>query len=90
MHKPLTEMTPAELRDYADHLELQDNLKSIPTPLPDKEIDFKRMADFCEKCFEDMVTVGIQEEEFMNCVAELALEVVYGKKIFEWMNKQMS
>lgn len=84
MSKPLEEMTPDELREYADLLDVRNKIKTIPKPL--EKIDLNSLINYCEASFEDSIESGMDDEDFMHNVAESALEAIYGKEIFDWIN----
>lgn len=82
----LEDMSPNELRRYADELELKGRVLAIPKPLA--KPDFNHISNMCEEHLYQLAQGYEDDGEFKQWLYEAVLEAVFGDDIWHWVNNQ--
>jgi len=88
MDMKLEDMTPSQLRAYADEKERQEKIKSVPAPkdIIDYEDVVKLTKDYLES-FVDGENY-IDPDDFPTYLFEEVMRSIYGEDVFNWINEQ--
>lgn len=78
-----TKMTPTELRSLADKIEQEE--KKIPEMV--KSPDLSNLKLVIREHLET-ISNGIEDDDGEHYIYEVALETIYGKGIWDWINKE--
>lgn len=76
-------MTPAELRALAD--EKEQEAKNTPQRIP--LADFSALMNLTDSHLEEIASGETQDDDFTQYIYEEAMMAIYGKDIFDWINK---
>lgn len=88
MSRRLEDMTPDQLRQYANELELKNKMKTIPQELD--EIGFEPIVDMCKDHLIRIAEHGEDDTDFQQWLYEATMEAIYGPKIFNWINNELN
>lgn len=79
--------------NFPDFYDEDDNMSEIYTPSPLAEPNFDRLRQECIAYIEWMQTAEFHPdggEDRMHWIFEEAMQAVFGKDIFDWVNKFLS
>lgn len=82
--KHLEDMTAAELREYANKLERDEKLRSVPVPLP--EPNFEEVINMARGHLESMVDDYEIDDDFQQYLYEEVMTTIYGRDVCTWIN----
>lgn len=66
------------------------SLESIPAPLPESERDYSGLERVVKDLIEEAATDHFIDEDTEHYVYEEAIMAIYGKNIFNWINKTVT
>ena len=82
--KPINQYTSEELRAFADEQEILEKNAKRPKPLDN--IELQPLVKLAEEHLTSLIA-GDEDEDFPQWCYEALMEAVYGRKIFEFINK---
>lgn len=81
----LSDYSVEELEEALEAKKVLEISTSKPVPLDD--IDFTPVIKMCAEFLDDIEETGWADEDFTSYLYEEALEAVFGKGVFNWINK---
>lgn len=78
-----------ELVKELERREVAKKLPNAPIPMESEEMNIEMLRDLCIEVIQNIDQLGYYEEDYKQYIFEQAMVSVYGKNIFEYINKKM-
>ena len=85
----LSKISKEELKEEIEKREKEEEEREKPLPLPMIDQDFTQVIKLCESYINDLDKDGWVDEDMDHYIFEAAMEAVYGKSVWEWINKKL-
>jgi hypothetical protein len=81
---PLRKFTDGELKSELDRREKEREEREMPRPLAAP--DFSSLIALCDEYIKAHVEEEYVDDDYDHGIYEQALECIYGKDVFDWIN----
>lgn len=83
----LTNISEEELRSEINRRRMEKELSEKPIPLQD--MNFDKLIGMCRDYMSQIMNGTRDDDDIKEYIFEAAIEAVYGKKVWPWINKKL-
>jgi len=72
-----------------EELKKRKEVKQEPAPKQSQSFNFEPLQDICQEYIDSVEKDGYANEDFDHYIFETALECIFGKEVWSWVNKKL-